>query len=400
MIGYFQLEFKRFFLEKKNQVLLILLFLVSLFYVFFISPHEQPIEKINIKEIQITYDERKDFLDRFDDKNMETIGPELGLAYAIFPEWNEYDKGRLENYHKKDYHAYADYTSKWYTYSDQIYFSQLASSLRYPIAYYSFGNDFARFDGHFSFMREAEKYKQLAKSSYSLSPNVFEERTAWQALYQKSLSVLPIILLVMTIFFSANILTKENKHSQLFEGYPMTTVRKLIVKWSVILSSVGLSLLVLIPSFVIQGIRFGFGAVGYPVPIYHNNYINNGDFSSISLSKYFLIWMLCLILWVTLIVLVTFILSRFFQSDLLNLSILLLILFASFFYYRRGIGAFYPFEWIPSTYLEFGKFITGEKSYLYVSTKYQLSGMLKTMGIYVGLLVVLVGCLFRKGVKK
>ena len=52
-------------------------------------------------------------------------------AAAIFPEWNEYDKQRLDAIDQNNLKEYAESTYKWYAYADNMIFYRGGGVLYY-----------------------------------------------------------------------------------------------------------------------------------------------------------------------------------------------------------------------------------------------------------------------------
>ncbi|STP30229.1 ABC-2 family transporter protein [Enterococcus durans] len=394
MKNYFKLELKFFFHDRKNQVIFIITFFASLFYAWHIFPQETPIEVVNPSAIQVRFQERQAFLDQLDVS--ENSHPLVKFAQQTYPKWNQLDKKRLDSLAAKNYQAYAETTAKWYAFSDQIYRQKLVDSLRYPDQYYAEQNPYGFYDGHFAFQREIAKYKALAKSKNPLTISIFNEKTAWQTIYRLSQSILPLLLLTVTAFFAGNSLVKDRERQSIVDGYPLGKIQRLFVKTLVIFTGIVGILLSFLPSFLLIGLQKGFGNLSLPIPIHTNDFLNNGHFHIMSLGNYLLIWSGFLILWLLFLISLNFCLSFFFKNEVLNVMILLLLIFSEQSYFRRGIGSYYHFDWLPTSYVRFGEIITGYRSFLYSSISYTLQSGLVTLLISSAIMILIVSIFSRR----
>lgn len=396
MKNYFRLELIDFFNDRKNQVILLILFVASLVYAIYLLPNEQLIEEINLDAMEVSYDSRKEFLDHV----QLTEGTHFSVQYAaaVYPEWNDLEKKRIDFLKDKDYSKYAQAAADWYEYSDSIYRQKVDDSLRYPDRYYADQNPYGYYDGHFAYQRAVALNAGLAKYDKPLTLNILNEKTSLQVLYRLSQAILPVLLLSVAIFFMGNSLTKDQYHVSVVEGYPISKGRRLLCKSFVVITGMIVVLLLLVPSFLLVGIKNGFGSLSLPLPIYVNDLLNNGEFHTITIGSYFAYWGLFLLLWLVSLLLSNFLLSFIFKNEILNVMVLLVVILMEVSYYRRGVGNYGPFDWLPSSYVRFGEVISGLRSFLYGSISYtQSSGMILLAIISLLLLVAVMGFARRKG---
>lgn len=368
MKNYLFLELDQFLKRKKNQIVFLILVVSGLYFSLIANDNYDPIEKVNTPEITTRYNERKEFLENV--QINENTHYMIQFAADVFPEWNNLDKTRLDALDSGDFTRYAEKTADWYVYSDNIFFQRISEDLNYNTRYYQHGNYFAHFDGHYGYKREAAKYLAFSKLNTPLSINAFEERTAFQTVYRLSQTLLPLIILTALLFLSSDILTKDRNHRSLIAGYPVTPFARLIVKTFLLVLSLFSIAASFLPAFVIIGCKYGFGRLNYPIPIYHNNHLNNGTFTVISLGKYLLIFGGLLLILALLIIFLVIMISQLFKSDMLNILIGLLLIWGEYLYYRQGIGEYSSYEWLPSSFTKIGEIITGHHNYLYVTTKF------------------------------
>ena len=89
MWAYFKWEFNQFFTNKKNIAVYVILLFLAIYFVLKIAPSYEPIEKVNVAEMEARYTTRDDFIKSVEGK--DNIHPSVAFALAIFPGWNEYD---------------------------------------------------------------------------------------------------------------------------------------------------------------------------------------------------------------------------------------------------------------------------------------------------------------------
>ncbi len=360
MQSYFKFEFLHFFFNKKNIAVYVILLFFSCYYAMVVAPSYDPIEKVDRLEMEARYLTREDFLNSV---NTERMHPSTAYAVMTYPEWNEYEKGRLDALEENDFKKYAEATSKWYTYSDGMIYKG-GDFLFYHPRYYTYGNNYAREDGHFAYLSAASRYEGYAEGDYALSIDVFEERTAlqtWQRLLQ---SYLPFILIVSCILLSADIVLKDRRNPTLLRGFPMSPWRRLLVKGGVALFGSILAFIPLAAGLLIIGARNGFGSLDLPVPIYSHV---DKSFSLISLSEFMLQNMALIILWFVLIISLLLLTSILIRNEFANLFIGFAVVIGEFTYYTRGIGFIREVQWYPTSYIQVGQVISGYRNYVYES---------------------------------
>lgn len=362
MIGYIRWELKVFFSNRKNIILFILLLLASLYYALYLAPDYQPIESVNKNEIEARYEDRQEFLDNVEIR--EGSHPMTVFSYQVFPEWNEYDGTRLDALAAGDLHTYAEATSHWYSYSDDIIFASGRDFfLRYTTGYYTYGNNFSHSDGHYAYLSSAERYGKYANASYDLSIQVFEERTALQTLQRLLTSSLPYILLIVCLFLSNDIVMKDRHHLSIVNGFPLTPFKRLMLKGLVALLGSLTSLIVLAPAFLVIGFREGFGTLSLPVVRYHFEFLNLGTYESMSMGLFLVQSFVMILLWFTIIISLVLLMSIVLKNEFINLTIGI-ILFIEATYYQRGAIIDNWLSYLPTSYVQIGNIVSGYRQYI------------------------------------
>lgn len=377
MWSYFKFEWFHFIRNKKNIAIYVILLFISFYYALVVAPTYIPIEKVDVKEIEARYLTREEFLNHVEIH--DGTHSMTRFAAAIFPEWNEYDKSRLEAIKRGDFKEYADATSKWYTYADKLIYVHGKDVLYYNPGYYTYGNNYARMDGHYAYLYSANRFQGYSEGKSDLSVHVFEERTAIQTLQRLLQSYLPLILMVSCILFSADIVLKDRRNPTLLQGLPYSDWKKLLVKGGISLLGSILAILPLSVGLFIIGGRNGFGDFYLPVPIYSHSEL----FSTISMGEFLLQNMVLIILWFLFIISLLLLLSVLLKNEFANVLVGSAVVMAEFFYFSRGVGYIWDVQWYPTTYVQVGQIISGYRNYLYDSEALSLENGLAVMGLSV-----------------
>lgn len=359
-MNYIKWELKVFFSNFKNLIIFGLLFITSLYYAFYMAPAYQPIESVNEREIEVRYEERREYLEN---SNLLEVSHPLALfAHQLYPPWNEIDGDRLAALADGDLHSYAKATHEWYIYAGEAIKWDPYDVLSYNPRYYTYGNRFAKEDGHYSYFYSAERYGEYASAEYDLSVNVFEERTALQTLKRLLESSLPYILLIACLLLCNDIVMKDRRHSSIVNGFPMTPFKRMMLKGLVALIGSLTSIALLLPAFLIIGIRDGFGSLELPAVVYNFAFLSRETFENISMGMYLAKSFGMLIIWFVIIIGLVLLLSILFKNEYVNLIVGALF-FAEILYYQRG---WMPNEWLhylPTSYVQIGDIISGYKGY-------------------------------------
>ncbi|MGY3750276.1 hypothetical protein [Vagococcus acidifermentans] len=386
MKNYLKMELKTLLSSVKNRYIIIIVLLLGLFYTFEVAPKYDPIEKVNLTQTKMALADRQEFLEQV--QLDEGTHPLVFFATEIFPEWNQLDIERIDSFSKRDYQKYAEETSKWYEFTDNIYNAKITEDLRYPIGYYTLNNYFAHYDGHYASKREAVKYKALARSEVPLSVNVFEERTALQTLVRESSVLLPLVIIISTVLLSADVVVKDFRHQSLAAGYPLLPMERILSKLIAVLFGFLLTILALLPVFFILSIKYGVGSLKLPVMIYNNNYLNDGAFHTMTIAKYLLVFGSLLGLIVFIIFFSIVLLSQVLPYEGLNIIAPICLFLLEPVYFRRGIGEYFPVQWLPSTFAKIGDIVTGHANYLYVTQSLNVQQMVLVLGLLLSVLLV------------
>ncbi|MEI4770984.1 ABC transporter permease [Psychrobacillus sp. FJAT-51614] len=360
MWAYFKWEFRQFFTNKKNIAVYVILLFLALYFAFKVAPIYEPIEKVDVAEMEARFTTRDDFIKSVGNKT--NVHPAVGYALAIFPQWNELDKARIEAIANKDYLKYVEATAEWYKYSDAIIVN--SGQLFYNPLYYTYGNDFGHADGHYGYGYTGSRFTGYAEGNPEFSLELFEERTALQTLQRLLNNYLPIVLFISCIFLSVDIVLKDRRNPSLLKGFPIADWKRLCMKGLIAFIGSVMSFIPLCVGFVIIGLQNGFGDFSLPVPIY--SYIEK-TFTNMSMGTFILKNALFISVWILFFIAIILLLSLIVKAEFINLFVSLIVIAAEWLYSNRGMGAFTDIQRYPTSYVQVGQIISGYKNYIYES---------------------------------
>ncbi|MEC1179567.1 ABC transporter permease [Metasolibacillus meyeri] len=394
MWAYFKFELVQFFKNKKNIAIYVLLLFATLFYTIKIAPTYDPIEQVDVDEIEARYLTRQVFIDQMAGRNLRFAHPAVTEALRMFHEINPLDAERLEALETNDLQKYAAATSMWYYVTNA--YTYYSGNLFYNPRYYTYGSQYADEDASYAYVEAGERYEKFAEADYSLSINLFEQRTAWQTVERLMKSILPIVLIACALLLAVDIVTKDRLHPTLLRGFPIADWKKLLIKGFV--AFIG-SLVLFVPlaiGFFIVGMQFGFGNLNIPVPQYIVDYKvqqQQGIFTVISLGNFLGQCIQLLLLWFMAIITVVLLLSVLLRNEVINLGTGLVIIFAEYFYFNRGIGFLWDIENYPTSYMQIGQVVSKIRNFYYNSDDMSAQLGMKLLAIYIVITLIITLCI-------
>lgn len=356
MSEYIKQEYSDFFHNKKNIVLYLIVTLLSLFFVIQLEPNYKINEATNLKKVESSYLDKKHFLETV---NLEGDTHSRVLeAVEAFNMVLPTEKERYESLKSNHLAKYAESSALWYGFGTS-----------YNPSYYTYGNDFAKFENIYGSSSMIPKMTEYTKRGDSLSMNELNERTAWQLVERLMKRIFPIVFSLLAILFSIDLLSKDRKHSSLINSYPISIFRRMVVKFIVTVSGLFLVLIPLGIGFVIVGIRRGFGSISLPssYSVFPVEAMSNleSTFYSQTIGIFLVNSILLLLLLIFLIILVSLLISYWSKNDLLNLVIISVITFSSLLYQRHGLGDVYALHYLPMSYLFSGDIVSGYQGFFW-----------------------------------
>ncbi|QUG43643.1 ABC transporter permease [Psychrobacillus sp. INOP01] len=360
MWSYFKWEFRQFFTNKKNIAVYVILLFLALYFALKVAPAYDPIEKVDVAEMEARFNTRDDFIKSVEGKF--NIHPSVAYALAIFPRWNELDKARIEALSENDYLKYAEATAEWYKYSDAMTLN--SSELFYNPLYYTYDNDYAHADGHYGYGYTASRFTGYIEGSSELSMELFEERTALQTLQRMLNEYLPLVLFISCIFLSVDIVLKDRRNPSLLKGFPIADWKKLFMKGIVAFIGSILTIIPLCVGLVIIGLQNGFGNLSLRVPIY--SYIEE-TFSNMTMGTFILKNGLFISVWILFFITIILFVSIILKAEFANLFVSFIVIAAEWIYFERVMGAYTDIQRYPTSYVQVGQVISGYRNFIYES---------------------------------
>jgi len=295
MWSYLKIELSKFFTNRKNIAVYVLLTCFALFYAIRLAPAYDPIEKVDINQIEASYLNREQFLISREGKDNSKAHPSVQYALAIFKPWNTMELSRMEALQAKDLKLYARVTSEWYKYTDQLTYK--GGNYFYNPRYYTYGNREAHEQGHLAYLSTAARYAAYSELESDITIEVLEEYTAIQTFHRLMDDFLPYVFYIGCLLLTVDIILQDRKNPTLLRGYPIADWKKIIAK--AVTAFIG-SICLIIPllvGYIIIGIQFGFGSLDFPVPI-KSLY----DFETITMASYFAKSAALILCWFALII--------------------------------------------------------------------------------------------------
>ena len=367
MREYLKIEFKQFFLNKKNIFIYILLTFAAFFYAYKVAPAYDPIEKVDREEIEARYLTRQEFIVDIEKRGFEDIHPMTIMAYQTFSEVNPLDKARLDTLDTGDLKKYAEVTSEWYFLTN--YMTYYNEHISYNSRYYIKQRELAFDRGFYNSLEQHVRYGAYAKADYELSINQFEQRTALQTAERLLNGPLPIILITCALLLAIDVVLKDRLHPSVLKGFPLTDWKKLLSKMFVAyIGSLALFLPLLV-GFVVIGMRSGFGHFQLPSPVFTNisEWQQVGSFDMMTLGTFLAQSLALILMWFLVVIVVVILCSVLFRHEMVNLAVGTLLIFGERFYLSRNVGYFWDIEKVPTSYIQVGRIVSKQYNFFLAS---------------------------------
>ncbi|MEK4129845.1 ABC transporter permease [Solibacillus sp. FSL W8-0474] len=367
MREYLKIEFKHFFMNKKNIFIYILLTFAAFFYAYKVAPAYDPIEKVDREEIEARYLTRQEFIESIEKRDNEDIHPVTIQAYHMFSEVNPLDKARLDALDTVDLKKYAQLTSEWYFKTN--YMTYYNEHLSYNSRYYMKQRELAFDRGFYNSLEQYARYGAYAKANYNLSINQFEQRTALQTVERLLNGPLPIILITCALLLAIDVVLKDRLHPSVLKGFPLTDWKKLLSKMFVAyIGSLALFVPLLV-GFVVIGMQSGFGHFQLPSPVFTNisEWQQVGSFDMMTLGTFLAQSLALILMWFLVVIAVVILCSVLFRHEMVNLAVGTLLIFGERFYLSRNVGYFWDIEKVPTSYIQVGRIVSKQYNFFLAS---------------------------------
>lgn len=250
-------------------------------------------------------------------------------------------------------------------------------------------------------MRYDQTNKHMRLQNYleevnDISFHMIQEKTAWQQIHLLFLNWGPIILSALVVFLVSDVVTRERQERTQKAGVPYGWRRYLFVQSIAAFSFVVLFIFVALVLFwLATGVMFGFGSSQLNVPhfSYLTDYGSSGDEYGLMTIGSFMIQILPFFLLITyLMVRMSGLFSLWFKHDVVVMAAgFFALMFEKLYFDRRMRGiAGIPLGFYPQTYIDYGKIVSGEKSFLLntdsITIQRGIVVLLVTIGFIEGLL--------------
>lgn len=367
-------EWKLFIKNIKNIAIFFILIIGAIYYTAVIAPSYVHPETIDEQAIEREIEELYTKIDNIKDDFVRSL-PLKPTYYEMI----ELDKNRLEALETEDYRTYAKQTMDWFGYS----------SIKPTRRYRDYGDWYPEQTTMYKLANESRRYQGYLDKQLKITPALLHEQTALQVFKRSMEGMLPIVFLVMVIFYSNDILTNDRKHMSLVDAYPVSLNKRLWAKTAVAVTA---SMLTIILAFgvgvLITGQRFGFGSLKISVPYYYVKELFDWNIDIMSMSMYVLKSMTMFFLLALIFTRGILLLSILFRNEFVNLLAIAAI-FAESLYYGRGSGPYTKKPWYPSTYFKVGEVLNGHRNFLYTTDVINFQNSLLSLGA----LFLLIECL-------
>lgn len=370
---YFIFQLKTFFVNPKNIGLFVVTAVLSLYFGIVSAPNHHVINRVDRYAIQREYKNDAAFLKVAQEELAQANKPNLSVvpsqgamnAIKTYPTILNYDKKRLVALKNNDWKTYALYSSKWYKYVDDLIFFKGNKNFLYPIEYGHSG--IYKENGHFGYQRTYHFYNALLASKAHLNKNVLEERTALQRIQDSLSGWTMLILVLIVIFFAADILTNDRKYRTVVKNIPLNKSTILWLKTAVVEIGVLLDFLM---AFIIAVIclapRYGLGSFYLRTTFYMGRLYFKVPFTCPTLGSYYLQLSIFAILIVFIFIRCIILLSLLSRNEYVaEIIASLLAVSGKVLYFSMGMGFVYPFlQHLPTTYFTIGDSLSGNLAYL------------------------------------
>lgn len=363
MKAYFVFEWKQFIHNKKNIALFTILIAAAFYYVSVLGPAYEPVESINQEVLTTKTTDRREYVDTYDPERDRTGF--LMVAKMAFEELLAIDEPRLAALEEKDWQTYTKLSSQSYDLYNELIGPATEGLLRYNSKYFKYGqpSSYSEMEAYYGYYMTARRYENYLKEKTPLSPNLLEEKTAIQHLARLFAGALPYLLVILAIFLVIDSVSKDFRHATVLFGFPLSSGRKLVIKFLVAL--VGFTSLLLLTGGIIYfgiGLQFGFGSLNIPFTTYQ--FVDQRPIS-LPIWQYLAQNLALVLLHFGIIFWAFALLTLITKLEFLNLVVGGLYLFGDRFYFSRGKGYFFDYTSYPFSYVRTGSVLSGYDNFFY-----------------------------------
>ncbi|MED1560872.1 hypothetical protein AJ85_08380 [Alkalihalobacillus alcalophilus ATCC 27647 = CGMCC 1.3604] len=380
-VAFMKHELNLMLKSKKNLLFLLFLGIALLIYCFILLPNSQTDSHFDREQVEYTIGEKMAMQeDRERRGSTGYIRYTMAPVYAVDQFYIDIHTKMLTALEEGDYYRFL-HLQTLYISTNQANF--LLEDPRF------FDSPFPIKDRKHAYYQTLLKHESLLASGKDVTPALIEEKTTFQALSNLLLGYLPFILLFTAIFFSSDVLIRDKHNKTIIQGVPIPWYRLLNLKSAIAFfyTLIVLSLLFLFGALFIS-IQYGWGSLTLELPIMPlQQTFTLQDYDTMTIGTFLLTTMSFIPICVFLLIRLNVCLNLLVKNQWVVLVISSLLLFSEHFYFNRTTRELFGYEvsFFPQTYFDFGKVITGEKSFLI-----NLETITYTRGIMVLLITILI----------
>lgn len=345
--------------NNKNRLTIVLVLLATLAYSVFFLPRIDGYGTIDVDRLEDSIPANKGLMQTaVENRNFDINGFTGKSAYLDGKHKYENNSALLAAIENGDIQRYLDITNMYRPdfYYDELFETYNENSL-YP--------DKDRFYDSINFSNRTGSYDPA-----TITFHVLQEKTAWQQIQLFLHNWGPTILVVLTLFIAADIFVMSvHKRTQRI-GVPISWGKYLFVQSVAIFGFILLFFLAMgLIFFTVNGLLYGFGSLDFQVPLftYSEDYMMNPDvYGLMSIGTFIIQALPFLILMLYFFIRLSALLSLLFRQEVVVFVAGLFVLLFEKLYYSRTTRDIFGIDIakFPQTYFDFGKVVSGEKSFM------------------------------------
>lgn len=350
---------KKLIRNSKTHIFLGFMILGILLYTGFILPNTQPMDTVDLKRLDIDMQANQSI--------MESKARSGNTEASAFTGQSAYLQAKYKYNLQRSFKTAIDSGDA----HRLIQLNYIPEYLDKEITeYYLANSEHPLKDLGFDRTNQGNRLNSYIEEVPHIDFHLIQEKTAWQQLHTFFLNWGPLILGFSAIFLVSDVTTRERQEKTQKAGIPYSWKKYLfaqsLASFTFVLSItvIGLSLFWLSATAL-----FGTGSTLLKVPqyLYSTDFTTNTDvFGLMSIGSFMIRVVPYFLLFTYLLIRLSTIFSLWFKQDVIVMVAGFFVLFFEKLYFDRRMTDLFniPLGFFPQTYVDYGKVITGEKSYL------------------------------------
>lgn len=355
----FKHELKMMITSKKNLIFLLFLFGLLLSYCYLILPNETTMESFDSVETENELNEIN--VQQREREKRGSTGILLRTGQAVYADFENYYR-----IHDNMLTAFRDGDFERFLQLRLLYLSSSMDNYGDPELFmYS---PFPVKDRQHLFFNNLLTLKSYIDDEVPISYELIEEKTTLQVLKNLLLTIVTLFIVFCSVYFSNDIILRDRHNRSILQGLPVSWYRLLNIKSGVaFIYSTFVLLLLLIIGIVALSIQNGFGFFNLKMPVM----LESADYDLMepelmTIGKFLLLCASFIPILTFLFIRLNVIFNLLLKNEWVVLAVSSLLLFSESIYFTRTLREIAGIEisYLPQTYFDFGKIITGEKNFL------------------------------------